>query len=109
VAFTVRYLSVVVPFSLQLNIAQPNTIVVDLFPETYNYVLDVPNKVYYQFYTGADRKTTLDITSDGADNQLSLLSVNPESENAAEVTFASNLDTLSLGRGYFEFTPKKGL
>lgn len=53
----------IVPYTLQLSIAQSSSIVVDFFPETYNFVYGVPNKVYYQAYSNNQRITTLDLTS----------------------------------------------
>lgn len=102
VAFTFRYLQMIVPYTLQLSIAQSSSIVVDFFPETYNFVYGVPNKVYYQAYSNDQRITTLDLTSSSS-QQISLKSVKSNSNEV--LTLQSNISTINLGRGYFEFSP----
>ena len=47
VTFTVFYLSQTVTTQVPLTIVQPESIVLDFNPESYNYVYNVPNKVYF--------------------------------------------------------------
>lgn len=98
VAFTVRYMQMVVPYTLEVAIAQPGSVVIDFFPETYNYAYGVPVKVYYQAYSDASRTVPIDIRG------LQVIGTN-KSSNGEVVTVANNLDTLSLGRGVFRVTP----
>jgi len=46
-----------------LIIVQPENIVIDFSPETYNYVYGVPNKVYYQAYANDQRQSTIELSN----------------------------------------------
>lgn len=54
-------MQMVVPYTLEVAIAQPGSVVVDFFPETYNYAYGVPVKVYYQAYTDSTRTRPLNL------------------------------------------------
>ena len=49
------------PYTRTISISQPQSIVIDFFPETYNIVYDVPNRIYYQAL--ANYKLLIDLSN----------------------------------------------
>lgn len=104
VSVTVNYLGQSVPFSRTIVLAAPEEVVIDFYPETYSYCYGVPNKVYFQAFTNAERTIAADVTNS------SLISVAQGEQGGQNetVTLIENLRSESLGRGYFEITPTQG-
>ncbi|CDW88298.1 a-macroglobulin complement component [Stylonychia lemnae] len=100
VAVIVYYQATIEAYSFTLSIVQVDNLVVEFFPETFNYVYDTINKVYFQVYANSDKVDFVEIQQ----AQLLLLpNSSIDLSNAQAVQ--SNINTVNQGRGYFNFTP----
>ena len=92
------------PFTTTISLVRPEDIVIDYYPETYNYVYGVPNKVYFQAYSNQDRVKTIDLSN------MSFVGLNAQGQPISDLQQQPSglISTINLGRGYFEFVPQRG-
>eukprot|EP00347_Sterkiella_histriomuscorum_P007254 403349667 len=110
VAITAFYQNIIQGYTQTLTVVQFQNIYIEFFPETFNYVYNVTNKVYFQAYVSnqsnaeyVDIQEAFLVAESGIVNAESGF---PISSISIE---ASNISTYHQGRGNFSFTPIKGL
>eukprot|EP00347_Sterkiella_histriomuscorum_P004662 403359590 len=110
VQITVFYQNIIQGFTATLTVVQIENIYIQFFPETYNYVYDVPNKVYFQAFASKDDEAEFVDIQDAILVAESEISYDADG-NPISYAFIDAFDISSQhqGRGNFTFIPRKGV